>query len=105
MISRFSHKALKVLGSLIKIARKDHAFSQAALAERLDVTRQTVIAIEKGDPKVAVGTVFECAYILGIPLFSENDQQLAKWQATLNEFSGLLPKKTRQKKRKVSDDF
>jgi len=105
MISRFSHKALKVLGSLIRTARIDRTFSQAALAERLDVTRQTVIAIEKGDPKVSIGTVFECAYVLGIPLFSENDQQLSRWQTTLSEFSGLLPKKTRQKKQRMSDDF
>lgn len=105
MISRFSQKILKVLGELIKIARIERTFSQAVLAERLNVTRQTVIAIEKGDPKVAIGTVFECAYILGIPLFSDSSQQLSKWEMTLNEFSGILPKKTRLKKPKVSDDF
>lgn len=105
MISRFSQQALKTLGSLIKIARQNQGASQATLAERLVVTRQTVIAIEKGDPKVAIGTVFECAHILGIPLFSDNPLQLSQWQATLNTFSGILPKKARTKKPKVSDEF
>lgn len=105
MISRFSQQALKTLGGLIKTARQKQGVSQATLAERLTVARQTVIAIEKGDAKVAIGTVFECAYALGIPLFSDNAQQLSQWQATLNTFSGILPKKTRAKKPKVSDEF
>lgn len=105
MISRFSQHALKALGDLIKTTRKQQGESQAALAERLTVTRQTVISIEKGDPKVAIGTVFECAHILGIPLFSDDSQQLSQWQATLAAFSGVLPQKIRTKKTKVSDDF
>lgn len=105
MISRLTRKALMTLGSLIRTARRERAFSQAALAERVGVTRQTIIAIEKGDPNVAIGTLFEAAYILGIPLFSEDSRQLSKWQTVLTEFSALLPKKTRQKKQQVSDDF
>lgn len=105
MISRFSQQALKTLGNLLKTARQKQSISQAALAERLAITRQTVMAIEKGDHKVAIGTVFECAHVLGIPLFSDNPQQLSQWQATLNTFAGILPKKTRTKKPKVSDEF
>ena len=105
MISRLTRKAITTLGILIRTARRERTFSQAALAERVGVTRQTIIAIEKGDPNVSIGTLFEAAYILGIPLFSEDSQQLSKWQNVLTEFSALLPKKTRQKKQRVSDDF
>jgi DNA-binding XRE family transcriptional regulator len=105
MISRISQQALKTLGNLIKTVRQKQNASQVALAERLAVTRQTVMAIEKGDAKVAIGTVFECAHVLGIPLFSDNPQQLLQWQATLNTFSGILPKKIRPKKPRVSDEF
>lgn len=105
MISRFTDTALKTLGTLIRTARRSRAYSQSRLAERVNITRQTIMAIEKGDPKVAIGTVFEVAYIVGIPLFSNDPQQLSKWQLILTDFSGLLPKKTRQKKQKISDDF
>lgn len=102
---KYTKNALVTLGKLIHAARSDRAFSQAELAERLGVARQTVIAIEKGDSAVAIGTVFEAAFLLGIPLFSDNQQQLSKWQTILTGFSALLPKRTRQKKQKVSDDF
>ena len=105
MISRLTGKALKTLGKLIQVARRKQSVSQAALAERLGVTRQTIIALEKGDSKVAVGTVFEAAYIVGIPIFSDDKQQLSKWQSILTDFSGLLSQKTRQKKQIISDDF
>ena len=105
MISKHTKTVLKTLSRLIQVARQERAFSQAELAERLNVTRQTVIAIEKGDRTVSIGTVFEAAHLLGIPLFSEEDQQLSKWQTVLTGFSALLPKRTHHKKPKVSDDF
>src|SRR3990167_5556948 len=105
MISQYTKNALKTLGKLIQVTRQERAFSQAELAERLNVTRQTVIAIEKGDRTVSIGTVFEAAYLLAIPLFSEDDQSLSKWQTILSGFSALLTKKTHHKKQKVSDDF
>lgn len=102
---KHTKNAVTLLGKLIHAARSDHSFSQAELAERLGVTRQTVIAIEKGDSKVMIGTVFEAAYILGIPIFSEDDKSLSKWQTLLSGFSGLLPKRSHRKKPKVSNDF
>ena|SRR3990167_2232446 len=105
MISHLTHKTLKTLGRLIQVARRDRSVSQANLAERLGVTRQTVLAIEKGDSKVAIGTVFEAAYILGIPLFATDKDSISKWQAVLINFSGILPKRARSKKQKISDDF
>ena len=105
MKSGFTQRALRVLGSLLKTARRDRTLSQTDIAERAGVTRQTIIAIEKGDPKVSVGTVFEVAHLLGIPLLSKDDEILSKWQSILSDFSGLLPKRVRHKKFKVSDDF
>ncbi len=105
MISRFSQKSLIALGDLIKVARQEHFFSQAAFSKRLCVTRQTIMAIEKGDPKVAIGTVFEAAYLLGVPLFAQDNDQLSKWQSVLADFSAILPKRTRRKKYKVNNDF
>lgn len=105
MISQSTNKILKALGRLISIARKKRAFSQLELAKRLSVTRQTVIAIEKGSAKVAIGTVLEAAHLLNVPLFAEDNRELSQWQSSLNEFSAMLPKRTRQKRKKVSNDF
>ena len=51
--------------NLLKVLRAQHDLSQAALAERLDVSRQTINAIEKGkyDPSLPlalkIGRLFE----------------------------------------------
>ena len=105
MISKSTRQLLHLLGQLVHTTRQERAISQAELAVRLNVSRQTVIAIEKGSHKVAIGTVFEAAHLLGIPLFSEDNQKLSQWQTTLSEFSTLLPKRARQKKQRVSNDF
>ncbi|OGV28017.1 MAG: hypothetical protein A3F18_05030 [Legionellales bacterium RIFCSPHIGHO2_12_FULL_37_14] len=105
MIGKFTHKTLIVLGSLIKVERTERLMSQTSLAERLGVSRQTIIAIEKGDPNVSVGTVFEAAYIVGIPLMTNDQASLEKWQAILADFSALLPKRISQKKPRIDNDF
>ena len=105
MISQRTRQTLKMLGQLIAITRQERMISQAALAERLHVSRQTVMAIEQGKQKVSIGTVFEAAHLLGIPLFTEDSRELSGRQSILNEFSALLPKRTRHKKPRVSDDF
>jgi len=51
--------------NLLKVLRAQHDLSQAALAEQLDVSRQTVNAIEKGkyDPSLPlalkIGRLFD----------------------------------------------
>lgn len=104
-ISKTTLDALKVLGQLIRVARGQRRFTQNNLATRLHVTRQTIIKIEKGDPTISIGTVFEAAYILDIPLFTPDNSTLTQWESILTGFSGLLPKKTRIKKRVIDNDF
>lgn len=50
-----------ISSSLTKV-RKAHKFTQAELAERAAVTRQTIIAIEKGNyiPSVALALTIAC---------------------------------------------
>ena len=98
MISKYTHNTLQAMGSLIKAARYARGFSQVMLANRLGVTRQTMMAIEKGSPTVSIGTLFEAAYLLDAPLFSKDNNSLLKWQS-------ILPKRVGQKKQKISDDF
>ena len=97
--------ALSLLGQLIKTARQQRAMSQLALAERLGVSRQTVIALEKGRAKVGAGVLFEAAHIVGVPLLSDHPQDLNQWQAVLAGFTAILPTRTHSKKVEINDDF
>lgn len=93
------------MGQLIKTARQQRRMSQMELASCLNVSRQTVIAIEKGNPQVGVGIVFEAAYMVGIPLLSDDQKMVNQWQAVLAGFTALLPNKIHTKKIEIDDDF
>lgn len=79
--------------------------SQLELAERLGVSRSTVVAIEQGSPTVALGTVFEAAVIVGIPLVAEDKKELDELASSIAAIARVLPKRGRAKTRAVDDDF
>ena len=58
----------KELGALIRDRRKGLGLGQAALAERVGVSRQWIIEIEQGKPRAAVGLVFRTLEALGVKL-------------------------------------
>lgn len=93
------------MGELIHVARTERGLSQNNLAQRLNVSRYSVMAIEKGDPKVAIGVVFEAAAIVGIPLLADNNQALQKLEGTLSSFTAVLPKRVRIKNEPTDDNF
>jgi transcriptional regulator with XRE-family HTH domain len=105
MISSMTKTTLSMLGQLIKTARQQRNMSQMDLAERLGVSRQTLISIEKGNHQVSAGTLFEAAHIVGIPLLSDDKKTLTQWQAILAGFTALLPARTHSKKVEINDDF
>ncbi|MSP53234.1 MAG: XRE family transcriptional regulator [Gammaproteobacteria bacterium] len=96
---------LSLLGQLVKTARQQRGMSQKELGQRLDASRQTIIALEKGDAQVSIGTVFEAAHIVGIPLLSDDKEKLNQWQAILSGFTSLLPKRIHSKKVEIDNDF
>lgn len=104
-LSKMTIFTLKTLGGMIRVNRKERNISQDNLAERLNVSRYTIIALEKGDPKVTIGIVFEAAYIVGIPLMAEDDAQLQKLAKTITQFNTILPKRIRKKEKPVDDNF
>ena len=48
--------------------RADRGWSQAALAERLGVSRQTVISIERGRFDPSLPLAFRIAAVFGVPI-------------------------------------
>jgi putative transcriptional regulator len=52
----------------LKDLRAERGWSQAALAERLDVSRQTVISIENGKYDPSLPLAFKIARVFGLPI-------------------------------------
>lgn len=56
------------MNNRLRQLRTDHAWSQAELAERLDVSRQTVNAIETGKYDPSLPLAFRIARLFGQPI-------------------------------------
>ena len=102
-------QAIKELGELIALRRKERRFTQAELAKRIGVSRMTVVRMEQGAPEVAVGHYLTAAWILELPVLSWSDfaevhtgSSLAPFLETLRK---QLPKRIRMEKEEISNDF
>lgn len=72
-MSKNKHKILPSLqrllvevGENIRLARLRRKFSAAMVSERAGITRNTLRAIERGDPGVAFGTYANVLFCLGL---------------------------------------
>lgn len=64
------HKAmLERVGEQLKLARKRRKLTTVQVAERAGINRTTLYQIEKGNPKVAMGSYFNVLKVYGL----END--------------------------------
>ena len=52
----------------LKVLRAEQNWTQADLAERLEVSRQTIIAIEKGKFDPSLSLAFKMARLFGQPI-------------------------------------
>lgn len=75
------------------------------LAERAGVSVPTIRKVEKGDPTVAIGTVFEMATLLGVPLFGTDRSGMSDLVERGRDRLALLPTRVREADRPVHDDF
>lgn len=57
---------LEQMGENIKLARKRRKLTTMQVAERADITRATLVKIEKGTPSVAFGAYFNVLRVLGL---------------------------------------
>jgi ribosome-binding protein aMBF1 (putative translation factor) len=105
-LSPLAREALRLLGGLIEEGRIRKGWSRAMLAERIGVGAITLRRIIRGEPGVAIGTYFEAAVLLDIPLFGQDsaralDQELARQR----ELLALLPTRIRRGEAPIDDDF
>lgn len=103
--SRLTKQALELLGRQIKLGRKERRMSEQDLAERIGIARSTLQKIEKGDPQVDIGFVFEAAVLVGQPLFVPDATSLVPELERVGDKLALMPGKIRKTKTEVSDDF
>ena len=103
--SRYSSDAVQLIGSLIKVARKERKLTAQELSERAGISRGLLQRIEKGDLNCKIGAVFEVAAIVGLKLFDAEGTTLTKYIREAEDKLTLLPKSVRQKTRAVDDDF
>lgn len=59
-------RILEALGENIKFARLRRDLSSEQVSERADISRSTLIKIERGDEGVAIGNYFRVLAILGL---------------------------------------
>ena len=103
--SRYAEEAAFLLGQQIKLTRKSRKWSLANLAERAGITRNTLSKIENGDMRPAIGLVLEVATIVGVSLFEQEDRNLSSKVELVESKIKLLPKRIREQKRVIKDDF
>jgi len=59
-------KALLEVGENIRLARLRRKLSTQQIAERADISRPTLLGIEKGSGKVSMGTYAQVLFVLGL---------------------------------------
>jgi len=70
-----AQKALSTLGENIKLARLRRKYSTQQVAERANISRPTLLSIEKGNPNVSIGAYVKVLFVLGL---DKDILQLAK---------------------------
>jgi transcriptional regulator with XRE-family HTH domain len=104
-VSRSARLAAQLLGTEIAQGRRERRWTVEQLAQRCGVSPTTVRKVERGDSGVAVGTVFELAVLTSVPLFSDKPDELSGLLVTSRDRLALLPKRVREPRRPVNDDF
>lgn len=102
-LSRSTVEAARLLGRRIALARRERRWTVAELAERVGSSETTMRKVERGDPSVALGTAFEAAALVGVPLFSDDATTLARESELVEARLALLPQRVRR--RQVDDQF
>ena len=90
-------KILEELGENIKLARLRRKFSAAQVAERANISRPTLTAIEKGSESVSIGLYLQALIILGLEkdflLLAKDDELGRKLQDVNLSTRERAPKK------------
>jgi transcriptional regulator with XRE-family HTH domain len=102
--SPVTREAVRLLGSRIRLGRRERRWTIPELADRVGVSEVTMRKIERGDMSVRLGVALEAATLVGVPLFDPDPSRRALEQGRVEDRLALLPQSVR-KPRKVNDEF
>ena len=111
MPSKSRHVLASFRGSAGLLGKQDQARPERAahvekdLSERIGVARSTLQRIEKGDPVVEIGLVFEAATLSGVDLFVPEASTLAPQLSRIDDRLALMPGSIRGTRRTFDDEF
>ena len=74
------------------------------LAERVGVSRRTISNLENGDLSVALGSAFEAAALVGVPLYTEDREKMGQLIEETGLRLAVLPSRVRRPAA-LDDDF
>lgn len=104
--ARATVDAAQLLGAQIARARRERGWTAAELAERVGVSARTITSLENGSLGVALGTAFEAATMLGLPLFgADGPDELAALARREQDVLALLPRRVYPSRQPARDDF
>lgn len=93
-------RILQELGENIKLARLRRKLSAEQVSERANLSRPTLLAIEKGSPGVAIGSYAQVLFVLGLEkdllMIAEDDKLGRKLQDAGLMVKERAPKKPKQ---------
>jgi len=92
-------RILSELGENIKLARLRRKLSSEQVAERSNISRSTLVAIEKGAPSVSIGSYLLVLQVLGLEkdflLLAKDDELGRKLQDAKLSTKQRAPKKNK----------
>ena len=97
--------AVRLLGTEVARARRLRRWSTRELAERAGITPGTLGKIERGEPTVAMGIVFEVAALAGVRLFDLKPAEVSSQARASHDRLAVLPQRVRRPVGTVVDDF
>lgn len=100
-----TNDAAQVLGAQIAQTRRARGWTAEELGERVGVSARTISKLEHGSPTVTLGTAFEAATLLGIPLFGVEGPELSVLAKRGRDTLALLPSRVYRSREPADDDF
>jgi transcriptional regulator with XRE-family HTH domain len=97
--------AAELLGAQVRQGRITRGWTVRGLAERAGISPGTLLKVERGDPSVALGTAFDVAVLVGVPLFYEDRDRLGSEAARQRERAVLLARRVRPSEEAPDYDF
>ncbi len=96
-------RIIEQLGENIKLARLRRSLSAELVAERADISRPTLTAIEQGSPSVSMGSYLQVLQALGLEkdfmLIAKDDELGRKLQDAKLKVKRRAPKSTAKDER------